>query len=613
MTNRLKLIVLIIFLPVMQATTATQITSADGKPYSHFGSALAVTAEELFAGETSVCIDEENHGSVKRYVFDNDSSAWIFAESITPVQDGSIDMFGRSLAVSDNFAMIGARGNCALAENSGVVFIMQKTEKGWALQQTLTSSNPYAADDYGRSVAINEHYAAVGASTGAIGLSGVVYLYKKETDGWTLDQQVVADTPQMFDYFGYSVAIHDSTLIVGAPTMDSDIFARQGHVYVFEKVDSTWVQKVMLTPSDPTANHKYGFSVDFDGNHIVVGAPKDDVLDFDTGSAYLYAQNESGDWFLETKLSPLDVSSGDHFGAALALSDKSLVIGAPGADGLAENTGAVYAYRRRDAGWVQTAKATPGNGGQDDSFGYAVAVSNAMTAVGAPGKTIHDNVEQGAVYIYDNIQDLALPVQLCLFNATIEQSNVLLHWQTQSELDNLGFLVQRRQADHSWQTIASFEFLQQLEGRGSATNPADYFYRDADVKAGQYFYRLVDVSINGEMHYHQSISVTVNKNSSTGVANTPATFKLFPAFPNPFNPQTTISFEIFRTLAVDLSVFDINGHKVATLMNKMTPAGRYRQVWNGEDDAGVQLGSGLYLIILRSGAEQQTRKVMLIR
>jgi hypothetical protein len=83
--------------------------------------------------------------------------------------------------------------------------------------------------------------------------------------------------------------------------------------------------------------------------------------------------------------------------------------------------------------------------------------------------------------------------------------------------------------------------------------------------------------------------------------------------PNPFNPQTTISFSIAQRGNVRLNVYDVNGALVRTLANETRAAGAYDVTWDGRDDRGRAVASGVYFYKLTAGSFTQTRKMVLLK
>ena len=96
-------------------------------------------------------------------------------------------------------------------------------------------------------------------------------------------------------------------------------------------------------------------------------------------------------------------------------------------------------------------------------------------------------------------------------------------------------------------------------------------------------------------------------------APTPDQYVLSDAYPNPFNPETTIEFALPQEGPALMMVFNIQGQKVKTLVNEVLPAGQYRAVWDGTDTSGRAVSSGVYLYRLRSGSFVETKRVSFIK
>jgi hypothetical protein len=85
-------------------------------------------------------------------------------------------------------------------------------------------------------------------------------------------------------------------------------------------------------------------------------------------------------------------------------------------------------------------------------------------------------------------------------------------------------------------------------------------------------------------------------------------------YPNPFNPETTITFSVPQTSSfVTLSIYNIKGQKVKKLVNEVLPAGKHSVVWNGTDDNDSQVGSGIYFYKLKAGDFEKSRKMLLLK
>ena len=109
---------------------------------------------------------------------------------------------------------------------------------------------------------------------------------------------------------------------------------------------------------------------------------------------------------------------------------------------------------------------------------------------------------------------------------------------------------------------------------------------------------------------NQPLEYDLQGKSDSGV---PAVFVLGEAYPNPFNPATTISFSIAGEMPVRLEIFGINGRRVAVLVDETLSAGFHETVWLGRDDSGRQVASGVYFSKLRAGSQSQVRKMTLMK
>jgi flagellar hook assembly protein FlgD len=99
----------------------------------------------------------------------------------------------------------------------------------------------------------------------------------------------------------------------------------------------------------------------------------------------------------------------------------------------------------------------------------------------------------------------------------------------------------------------------------------------------------------------------------TEVTMKPPQFTLTPNAPNPFNPMTTIRFEVDRPGLTTLRVYAVNGSLVRTLASGTLPAGGYRVTWDGRDERGRAVASGLYIYRLESGGRHLAAKMSLLR
>ena len=197
--------------------------------------------------------------------------------------------------------------------------------------------------------------------------------------------------------------------------------------------------------------------------------------------------------------------------------------------------------------------------------------------------------------------DSPLPVELTFFTANVSEGNIVLNWQTATEVNNYGFEVERssQSAAGSWQNIGF------VEGSGNSNSTKEYSFIDKDVANGDYSYRLKQIDTDGSYSYSNEITVETRRGESL-----PTEFELSQNYPNPFNPTTTIKYTIPAGVKAQcmasLRVYDILGNQVATLVNGQKEPGYYEVKFEAS-----HFPSGVYFYVLRAGEEFHAVKKML--
>ncbi len=187
----------------------------------------------------------------------------------------------------------------------------------------------------------------------------------------------------------------------------------------------------------------------------------------------------------------------------------------------------------------------------------------------------------------------ALPVELSSFTASMTGTSVKLIWTTATEINNYGFIVERRAKSSEWKEI-SF-----IQGNGNSNSPKSFTFVDFSPLSGKVQYRLKQLDIDGKYEYSSVVEVKVE---------TPTQFKLAQNFPNPFNPETIIRYELKETGNVSLKIYDQLGKEVAELINEEKSAGTYEEKFDGS-----RLASGIYFYQLKAGDFIATRKIILMK
>jgi hypothetical protein len=210
-----------------------------------------------------------------------------------------------------------------------------------------------------------------------------------------------------YDYFGESVSIDADTVVVGAPGVDA-AGANSGAAYIFERNQgglANWGEAKKLTASDAAAGDQFGAAVAISGDTIVVGAWGDGEPGLELGAAYIFERNQGGpgNWGQVKKLTASGAQDGDLLGAAIAIIGDTIVTGAPGERALGLYTGAAYVFERDLGGpgnWGEATKLTASDPAEGQYFGAAVAVSGDTTAIGAYGDQAL-GLYTGAAYVFE--------------------------------------------------------------------------------------------------------------------------------------------------------------------------------------------------------------------
>jgi hypothetical protein len=188
-----------------------------------------------------------------------------------------------------------------------------------------------------------------------------------------------------------------------------------------------------------------------------------------------------------------------------------------------------------------------------------------------------------------------VPVELVSFNAEVDDNKIILVWETATELNNSGFVVERSSDNKSYERIGF------IEGKGTTTEKQEYTFIDAGVSGkGKFYYRLKQIDHDGTETYFDAIEVDY--------AAIPRVFSLSQNYPNPFNPMTTIEFGIPKESKVSLKIYDALGSEVETIVNEKMEPGYYKYQWNAS-----RLASGVYFYRITAGNFVSTKKLILLR
>ena len=198
----------------------------------------------------------------------------------------------------------------------------------------------------------------------------------------------------------------------------------------------------------------------------------------------------------------------------------------------------------------------------------------------------------------------AVPVELISFSAEFTNENVVLNWETATEVNNYQFEIERLEVNSK---VPEFETIGFVEGHGNSNSPNSYSFVDSDNLSGVVKYRLKQIDVDGGFEYSNIVTLSPIEKTE---------FKLSQNYPNPFNPSTIINYTVPTTIQgemakVKLIVYDVLGKKVATLINSSQKAGSYKIVFNAATIK--QMSSGVYFYAISVNEHREVRKMNLLK
>ena len=387
----------------------------------------------------------------------------------------------------------------------------------------------------------------------------VLFLSTTLSADWGNEQQLTAYDGSAYDYFGNSVSISGDYAIVGAWGDDVAGIDR-GSAYIFYRSGTNWIEQAKLTAPDGMDEDLFGYSVSISGDYAIVGSHYDDDNGSESGSAYIFYRSGTN-WTEQTKLTAPDGAAYDWFGYTVSINGDYAAIGAHWDDDNGSNSGSAYIFNSIGTLWTQEAKITADDGSVDDEFGRSISIDGDYVVVGA----CHDDyygIDRGSAYIFNKSG-----------NNWIQQTKITA--SNGADFDYFGCPVS-------------------ISGNYALISANYHDYNGID-SGSAYVYFNDDVSI-------ENVSIDILDNTI-----------LFENYPNPFNPTTTINYSLKENSRVSLNIYNIKGQKVKQIVNSQLSVGQHSVIWNGKDDNGKSISSGIYFYKLKTANFEKTKKMILLK
>ena len=321
-------------------TQKQKLTPSNAAASEQFGQSVAMSGNYAMVG-VPYRTNEKGTSAGSVIIFELVDSNWTQSQELIASDGAASNFFGKSVAMSGDYAIIGTpQGNAG----KGCAYIFERTNGSWTQKIRLKDFQGFSGDELGESVAISGNYAIIGAYTddNEKGTdAGQAIIYERDTNGnWSEKIKLKASDGGNYQKFGWSVAISGDYAIVGA--------WGASNTYIFKRdANGTWTETQKLIVSNLSAGSKFGYCVAISGDYAVVGAIKDDnEYGTDRGSSYLFELDANGNWTEKNTLLPSNGSTFYGFGWSATISGNYIITGEPNERSNGSNyTGAAYVFQ----------------------------------------------------------------------------------------------------------------------------------------------------------------------------------------------------------------------------------------------------------------------------
>ncbi len=380
-----------------------KLTATNGASGDYLGNSVAIAGNTAVIGASKAAVGANAaQGAVYVFVR-NPSNVWTFQQKLTAADGAANDQFGNSVAIADipapaeTVIMVGALGNDANGRaNQGAVYVFERASGGatWISNQKLTATDGAANDTFGFSVAMTGNFAIIGANNADTPNRtdvGAAYIFYRSATAWSQEQKLtIPGNGNNNDHFGNSVSISGTLAAIGSNVTGS----QTGYAYVFERIPNTsvWASQIGFQ-----ANGKYGASVAISGETLLVGSPEATVGANPGQGMVNFYKRVGSSWTDQGNYTAADGAVNDYFGTSLAISGDTAIIGSDFDDvGANENQGSAYIFSRAGTVWTEQQKLTAADGAAYNYFGISVAISDSTAIAGAS----FNNFQRGAAYVF---------------------------------------------------------------------------------------------------------------------------------------------------------------------------------------------------------------------
>lgn len=352
----------------------------------YFGTSVGASGSWVVVGAIQDDMGASNAGTV--YIYDISSPTPGSPQTVIHNPSPQIqDEFGNSLAISGNLLVVGSAKNNTGSEDAGSIYVFNLASQTPAIPvHVIDNPDPGAGDWFGYSVGISGNQVLVGAPRDDSGAAnaGRAYVYDLGSVTPTVPVAAIANPlPGLNDEFGSSLAVSGTKVVIGS-RVDDNVALDSGDVFVYDLSSVAPTSPIAsLTRPDPSAEDFFGSSVAISGTRIVVGAPGGDRVADEGGAAYVYELNSATSTVAADVLETGMERAADWMGSSVSIDGDQIVISAPLRDGNTHNRGVGYLFSPDPPSPEMQVEQPPGSG----LLGGTASIHFGNSPVGSAGST----------------------------------------------------------------------------------------------------------------------------------------------------------------------------------------------------------------------------------
>ena len=393
----------------------TKLFASDPATLNQYGQSVDMKGDWAITGSNQKNAAGEQRGTAYILYRDATTGAWGQVEQLFPDNTSLGDLFfGAKVAMGNGFCAVSARLDDENGADAGAVYIFQHNGPNpgdWVFYQKILGNT--AGEQIGSSLDYFNELLLVGASQNSdvAAEAGAAYLFAQApvgTGNWNLVKKLEAPDNNLGDHFGYDVAVSGNHAVVTAKD-DDEKGLDAGAAYVFGKDQggaNNWGLVKKIIAADGEVDDNFGVSVDLDGAWAVIGANKDDDKGPESGSAYVFYQNQGGvsNWGRYTKLTDYNGGKGEHYGYDVSIDGEYIAVGARWKRVFQSRAGAVFVYHKEVDGWAEFSMLTDPANVYNDQLGSSVVLDNYYILAGIPGEDLPQLLTDcGAVLLFKGV------------------------------------------------------------------------------------------------------------------------------------------------------------------------------------------------------------------